>query len=98
LAVLKTFGDIPSLGVMSFPIEGVTLALDFPNSGPRLFKLLERLDHITREARGSVYIAKDARMSGESFRAFYPRADEFARYIDPAFSSSFWRRVHGKVR
>ena len=98
LAVLKTFGDIPSLGVMSFPKEGVTLALDFPNSGPRLFKLLERLDHITREARGSVYIAKDARMSGESFRVFYPRADEFARYIDPAFSSSFWRRVHGKVR
>jgi FAD/FMN-containing dehydrogenase len=98
LAVLKTFGNIPSLGLMSFPKEGVTLALDFPNSGTRLFRLLERLDHITREVRGSVYIAKDARMSGDSFRVFYPRADEFTRYIDPSFSSSFWRRVHGNSR
>lgn len=95
LAVLKTFGDVPSLGMMSFPRQGMTLALDFPNKGPKLLKLLERLDAITRQAHGSVYAAKDARMSPESFRAFYPRAEEFLKFIDPKFSSSFWRRVTG---
>lgn len=93
LSVLKTFGDIPSLGLMSFPRPGVTLALDFPNTGERLYRLLDRLDDITRVAKGSVYIAKDARMSRENFRVFYPRAEEFSRFVDPKFSSSFWRRV-----
>ncbi len=96
LAVLKTFGEIPSLGMMSFPKHGVTLALDFPNQGPKLFKLLERLDQITRECKGSVYAAKDARMSPESFSVFYPQVDDFKKFIDPDFSSSFWRRVRGE--
>ena len=95
LAVLKTFGEIESLGMMSFPRHGVTLALDFPNRGAKLFTLLERLDAITREAKGSVYAAKDARMSPESFQIFYPKVHEFLKYIDPVFSSSFWRRVMG---
>jgi FAD/FMN-containing dehydrogenase len=93
LAVLKTFGSIPSLGKMSFPRAGVTLALDFPNTGVSLFKLLEELDVITRDARGAVYPAKDARMSKESFAVFFPQFEEFERYIDPQFSSSFIRRV-----
>lgn len=96
LAVLKTFGNIPSLGMMSFPSQGVTLALDFPNKGPKLLQLLDRLDAVVRGARGSVYAAKDARMSPESFRVFYPKFEEFSKYIDPVFSSSFWRRVTGK--
>lgn len=93
LSVLKTFGDIPSLGIMSFPRPGVTLALDFPNTGEKLYRLLDRLDDITRAAKGSVYIAKDARMSPENFRAFYPKAQDFSQFVDPNFSSSFWRRV-----
>lgn len=96
LTVLKTFGDIPSLGIMSFPRPGVTLALDFPNNGDALFQLLDRLDDITRSARGRIYIAKDARMSPRNFVAFYPELDKFQEYIDPAFSSSFWRRVTRK--
>ena len=39
--------------------------------------------------------AKDARMSGETFRLGYPRLDEFATFIDPAFRSRFWSRVMG---
>jgi FAD/FMN-containing dehydrogenase len=95
LAVLKIFGNQPSPGMMSFPRPGVTLALDFPNK-PDVFRLLDRLDDMTRAAGGAVYPAKDARMSAESFRTYFPRWEEFAGFVDPAFSSSFWRRVAGE--
>jgi FAD/FMN-containing dehydrogenase len=96
LAVLKIFGDKPSPGMLSFPRPGVTLALDFPNQ-PDVFRLLDRLDDMTRSVGGAVYPAKDARMSPESFRSYFPRWKEFSQYIDPGFSSSFWRRVAGEV-
>ena len=96
LAVLKVFGDKSSPGMMSFPRPGVTLALDFPNR-PDVFRLLDRLDAMTREVGGAVYPAKDARMSAESFQAYFPAWREFAEHIDPGFSSSFWRRVGGEV-
>lgn len=93
LAVLKVFGDVPAVGQMSFPRAGVTLALDFANRGEETLRFLERLDAITLEAKGCVYPAKDARMSARSFRAFFPQYTDFAAYVDPKFSSSFWRRV-----
>lgn len=94
LSVLKVFGDREPAGLMSFPRPGVTFALDFPARGPATLELLERLDAIVRDAGGAVYPAKDARMSPATFRASFPRREEFARHIDPAFSSSFWRRVN----
>ncbi len=93
LAVLKIFGEIPTVGQLSFPRPGVTLALDFPNQGTATFKLLDTLDSIVAVAGGAVYPAKDARMSGIRFRAFFPNWQRFNAYIDPRFSSSFWRRV-----
>ncbi|MGZ3769120.1 MAG: FAD-binding oxidoreductase [Bdellovibrio sp.] len=93
LAVLKTFGAIKSEGLLSFPREGITLALDFPNHGEKLYKILEQCDEIIKESEGAVYPAKDARMSKNHFEAFYPRIAEFEQYIDPQFSSSFWRRL-----
>ncbi len=93
LAVLKTFGARPSLGMLSFPRPGATLALDFPNLGQRTENLLQRLDRIVGEAGGALYPAKDARMPGAMFRLGYPRWEEFSRFIDPKFSSGFWRRV-----
>ncbi|NMC63870.1 MAG: FAD-binding oxidoreductase [SAR324 cluster bacterium] len=93
LAVLKTFGDIPSPGLMSFPRKGVTLALDFPNDGPPTLELMDRLDQVVCSVKGAIYAAKDARMSPKTFRVSYPRAEEFSKFIDPKFSSSFWRRV-----
>jgi FAD/FMN-containing dehydrogenase len=93
LAVLKVFGEIQSLGLLSFPRPGITLALDFPNRGLRTMHLLDRLDEIVRESGGAVYPAKDARMSAESFRHYFPNWRSFCEYVDPSFSSSFWRRV-----
>jgi L-gulonolactone oxidase len=93
LAVLKTFGDIPSLGLLSFPRHGVTLALDFPMRGVETLRLMDRLDAIVREAGGALYPAKDGRMSAEIFRASFPRWEEFAKLKDPSMNSDFWRRV-----
>ncbi len=95
LSVLKNFGARPSLGILSFPRAGTTLALDFPNHGERTLKLLESLDEITQAAGGAVYPAKDARMSAESFQRYFPDSLRFTEFIDPKFSSSFWRRVTG---
>ncbi len=93
LAVLKLFGALPSRGMLSFPREGATLALDFPNRGERLERLFRELDAIVAGAGGCIYPAKDGRMPGALFRAGYPRWQQFSQFIDPRFSSSFWRRV-----
>jgi FAD/FMN-containing dehydrogenase len=95
LAVLKKFGNIAPLGLLSFPRPGTTLALDFPNQGEATTRLLASLDDITRSSGGAVYPAKDANMSAAAFRDYYPAWPEFTRFIDPKFSSSFWRRVTG---
>ena len=94
LAVLKIFGNSPSPGMMSFPMPGITLALDFPIKADRSFSLLDRLGDITCVAGGRMYPAKDARMTSAQFRTFYPASSKFIPYIDPRFSSSFWRRVN----
>jgi hypothetical protein len=93
LAVLKRFGSVSSPGMLSFPREGVTLALDFPNKGPVVERLFEALDSVVSVSGGRVYPAKDGRMPGTLFRSGYPRWREFAQHIDPACSSNFWRRV-----
>ncbi len=97
LAVLKTFGDTQSPGMLSFPRKGVTLALDFANDGDPTLKLMQNLDQIVSNAGGALYPAKDARMSPELFRRSFPRLGEFEKWIDPRFSSSFWRRVKGNT-
>jgi L-gulonolactone oxidase len=93
LAVLKTFGSTTSPGLLSFPREGVTLALDFPNKGRRTLELFERLDRIVAEVGGRLYPAKDARMPPALFRAGFPRTDEFLSYRDEGIDSDFARRI-----
>jgi FAD/FMN-containing dehydrogenase len=94
LAVLKTFGDRPPRGLLSFVQPGVTLALDFQNL-PGTLRLFEGLDAIVRDAGGRLYPAKDARMSREMFEAGYPRLPEFLPYRDPGISSAMSRRLMG---
>jgi decaprenylphospho-beta-D-ribofuranose 2-oxidase len=86
VTVLKRFGP-GSPGHLSFPIEGWTLALDFPARTPGLDRLLLRLDELVAEAGGRVYLAKDSRVSGEMLAAMYPRLAEFRqlrKQVDPA--------------
>ncbi len=96
LAVLKGFGAARSPGLLSFPREGLTLALDFPNRGERTARLFRELHAMVRASGGALYPAKDAHMSPEQFRAQYADVlPAFEAQRDPAFSSSLWRRVHG---
>lgn len=74
LAVLKRFGKQD--GAFSFPMEGYTLALDFPLT-PKTLALLERLDQITIAHGGRFYLAKDSRMTMATLRASDPRAADF---------------------
>lgn len=94
LSVLKKFGGNAAPGLLSFPRPGMTLALDMANRGPETLRLLEQLDEITMQYNGAVYPAKDARMSAAAFALYFPAWETFSRYIDPHFSSSFWRRVN----
>ncbi|HEY8381989.1 MAG TPA: FAD-binding oxidoreductase [Microvirga sp.] len=93
LVVLKTLGDLPSPGLLSFPLPGVTLALDFPNRGPGTRDLLAKLELMAVQAYGRLYPAKDSLMQPDAFRRGYPEFERFRTMIDPRFSSAFARRV-----
>ena len=95
LVVLKMMGNVASKGLISFPTEGATLAIDFPFQGQKTLDLLVQLDKIITEAGGRLYPAKDARMSAELFQQAYPRWRELEAKRDPNINSDFWRRVTG---
>lgn len=75
LGVLKLFGK-GNDNLLSFPMEGYTMALDFPFT-PALLEFLMTLDKEVLDCGGRLYLAKDARMSGEMFRKSYMNADKF---------------------
>ncbi|MBC3873153.1 FAD-binding oxidoreductase [Undibacterium flavidum] len=95
LTVLKSFSERPSVGMLSFPTAGITLAIDFPNRGQRTMKLFDSLDAIVRNAKGRLYLAKDARMPRDLFESSYPRLNEFLPYRDHGISSALSRRLMG---
>ncbi|MFR0692307.1 FAD-dependent oxidoreductase [Enterobacterales bacterium AE_CKDN230030158-1A_HGKHYDSX7] len=93
LAVMKRCGDVQSPGLMSFPMPGVSLALDFPQHSGLESGLFRRLDAIVRGAEGRLYPAKDAHMAGDDFQSFYPAWEQVEKLRDPALLSHFWKRV-----
>lgn len=75
LAVLKALGR-QNQNLLSFPMEGYTLALDFKRNA-QVFTLLNKLDTIVQRYGGRLYLTKDARMSASFFKATYPKWESF---------------------
>ncbi len=80
LAVLKRLGATGQ-GMLSFPLPGYTLALDFPNSSG-VSELLAQLIRTTREHGGRVYLAKDSALTPDDFMAMYPMHEQFRAVLD----------------
>ncbi len=96
LNILKRMGKA-NQGHLSFPFEGYTFAIDFPIR-PELPALTRRLDAMVLEAGGRIYLGKDAFLEAATFRAMYPRLDEWLelkRRVDPknVFVSDQARRL-----
>lgn len=96
LSVLKRLGPARE-GMLSFPMEGFTLALDLP-AGGRSRAALRAVDGHVLDGGGRVYLAKDALLDPPTFQAMYPEADQFRAVrsrLDPdgRISSSLGRRV-----
>jgi decaprenylphospho-beta-D-ribofuranose 2-oxidase len=97
VTVLKRFGE-GDPGLLSFPMAGWTLALDFPARTPGLARLLGQLDQLVLEAGGRVYLAKDSRVPADVLAEMYPRLPEFRKLraeLDPAeiLASDLSRRL-----
>src|SRR5690606_16556929 len=82
LAVLKRMGP-GRAGLMSFPMEGYTLAVDFPNRA-RAVRLIGELEADTLEAGGRIYLAKDSLAKGNAVRAMYPEHAAWAQAVNAA--------------
>jgi decaprenylphospho-beta-D-ribofuranose 2-oxidase len=96
LAVLKLFGPEGD-GLISFPMEGYTLTLDFPVDADTL-NLMLALDAIVADHGGRLYLAKDSRAGAAMMRRGYPRLARFQdvrRAVDPTgrFASLQSRRL-----
>jgi FAD/FMN-containing dehydrogenase len=96
LAVLKRLGP-ENAGLLSFPRDGYTLALDLPVRAG-LVEFLRELDHLVIARGGRVYLAKDATTTPAAVEAMYPRLGEFRTLktrLDPrgVISSSLARRL-----
>lgn len=95
LGVLKLLGA--GNGWLSFPMEGYTLALDFPIR-PGTLTLLNELDAIVADHGGRVYLAKDARTTRRRLEQGYDQLASFEQVrhsVDPngTFASALSRRL-----
>ena len=63
--------------MLSFPMEGYTLAIDFP-ARDKAETLIEELEAMTVEAEGRLYLGKDALATGDQIKAMYPEWEAWA--------------------
>ncbi|QMU57864.1 MAG: FAD-binding protein [Boseongicola sp.] len=96
LAVLKRMGP-GRAGFMSFPMEGYTLAVDFPNRNGAE-DLIRRLEAATVDASGRIYLAKDALGGPDTIRDMYPEHADWLKAVKSAdpeghFTTDLVRRL-----
>ena len=72
-AGIKSMGSA-STGLLSFPMEGITLAMDIQVKGHQPHVALDLIDKVVLNAGGRVYLAKDSRLSADVFKLMYPKA------------------------
>ena len=82
LAVLKRMGP-GRAGYLSFPMEGYTLAVDFPNRAEAR-ELIKRLEDMTIAANGRLYFAKDSLARGSDIKGMYPEYGDWLAQADKA--------------
>jgi decaprenylphospho-beta-D-ribofuranose 2-oxidase len=96
LAVIKRLGA-GRAGHMSFPMEGYTLAVDFP-AREGVEALVSQLEQLCRQAGGRLYLAKDALAHGEAVKAMYPEHGDWAAEVakadpDGTYETDMTRRL-----
>lgn len=94
VVVLKRLG--PGAGLLSFPLDGWTLAADIPAGASGLGRLLESCDDLVCEAGGRVYLAKDGRLRAARMPVMYPELDRWRRIRDELDPSGRWRSDLGR--
>ena len=62
-----------------------------PNRGEETLACLEEMDAVVRTYRRGHLPGEGRADVGRDLPGGYPRLDEFATFIDPAFRSRFWR-------
>lgn len=89
VSVLKTTAARENPGLLTYPLEGVTLALDFAATRGA-WELLHRLDEITIAHGGRVNPSKHPNMSAELFHASFGAStiEEFQKYRDSGIQSA----------
>ncbi|MCF6305354.1 MAG: FAD-binding oxidoreductase [Rhodobacteraceae bacterium] len=97
LSVLKQMGAGRG-GMMSFPMEGMTLAVDIANK-PKSAALLARLNDITLSGKGRVYLAKDSSLDPTHLSGMNPELPAFREVVakadpDGAFATDQSRRLN----
>ncbi len=75
LCVIKDCGP-QGEGVLSFPLEGTSIALDMAVS-PDTQRIVDHLNGFVIEAGGRIYLTKDRFTRAEHFRAMEPRLPRF---------------------
>ena len=86
LTVLKRFGKQESY--LSFPMEGYTLALDFPITKKNI-DLMKKLDEITLKYKGRFYLAKDSRMNSCTLEKSDIRFKKYRKFRSSEMKKSF---------
>lgn len=80
LCVFKDFGK-ESEGMLSFPMPGLTLAIDLPIRDDTQ-RVVDRMNELVIAEGGRIYLAKDSFTRGEHYRAMDPRVPAFEKVRD----------------